>query len=163
MLANVFLCDVAIVVDKYFEKHHGVLAHFVEYFQNCMFMMVACISRVKQLEEDSLNEDKDDILQVFPEVQEEAVEDGDYKIENGPLVGYTVSEQSVAKHVLDDLNECLHGEEGLLGLLEDGQDELESNDLCSNHVVADLVVVFLLVFTFYTELDYAFKHENCVI
>ena len=58
--------------------------------------MVACIARIKQFEEDGLNEDKYHVLQMLPEVKEEAVEDRDHKVEDVPFVRDTVPEQSVA-------------------------------------------------------------------
>lgn len=158
MLADVFLSNVTVVVDEYFKEHHGVLTHFVKYLQDCMLVVVACVARIKQLEEDGLDEDKNHILQVLPEVEEETVEDRDHKIENGPLVGDAVPEQSIAKHVLDDMDECLHGQECLLRLFEDRQNQLESDDLCSNHIMADLCVKFLLIFSLHTEFHNALEH-----
>ena len=61
-----------------------------------MLVMVACVARIKQLEEDGLDEDKDYVLQMLPEMEEEAVEDRNHEFENVPLVGYTVPEESIA-------------------------------------------------------------------
>ena len=96
MLADILLGNVTVVVDEDFQEHHGVLADFVEDFQDRMLVMIACVARIKQLEEDGLDEDEDDVLQMLAEVEEETVEDGDHEIENSPLVGDTVPEQPIA-------------------------------------------------------------------
>ena len=44
--------------------------------------------------------------------------------------------------VLDDSDELFLGQEAWLWLLKDGQDELKSDDLRTDHVVADLFVTF---------------------
>ena len=47
--------------------------------------------------------------------------------------------------VLDYPNELLLLEEAWFGLLEDGKDEFEANYLCSDHIIADLLVTFGLL------------------
>ena len=128
-----------------------------------MLVVVACISRVEELEEDGFYEDKNHILQVLPEVKEETVEDWGHQIEDGSLIWHAVFQQPITEHVLDYVDECLHCQEGLLWLLKDCQDEFKSNDLRSYHVVTDLLVNFLLILAFNTEFDNAFEDKNCII
>ena len=79
---------------------------------------------------------------------EEAEEDRDDEGENLSFVRYTVPEEPVAQVVLDDPDELFLGQEAWLWLLKDGQNELKSDDLRTDHVVADLFVTFWLFLAF---------------
>ena len=163
MLADVLLTDVAVVIHEDLEQHHRVLTDFVEDFQNGVFVVVACIARVEQFQKDGLDEDQYHLLQVLSEVQEEAVKNGEDKSENSSLVRDAVPQEAGTKHILDYVDEGFHGQEGLLGLLEDGLDKLQTYYLGPDHVVTDLLIVLLLVFSLNTQFNYALEYQNCVI
>ena len=55
-----------------------------------MLVVEICIAGVEEFEEDGFDESKNDVLQMFPKVKEETVEDWYYKVENIPLIGNTV-------------------------------------------------------------------------
>lgn len=61
------------------------------------------------------------------------------------------------------MNEGFHGQEGLLGLLKDCLNKLQTNYLGSDHVVTDLLIVLLLVFSLHTQFDNALEYQNGVI
>ena len=61
------------------------------------------------------------------------------------------------------MNESFHGQERLLGLLENRLNEFQADNLGPDHVVADLLVVLLLVLTLNTQLDNAFEYQNGVV
>ena len=75
LLADVLLAHIAVIVDKDLEDHHGVLANLIEALEDELLVMVGSVTGVEQLEEDSLKEDLDDVLEVLAEVREEAEED----------------------------------------------------------------------------------------
>ena len=79
---------------------------------------------------------------------EEAEEDRDNEGENLSFVRYTVPEEAVAQVVLDDPDKLFLGQEAWFWLLKDGQDELKSDDLRTNYVIADLFVTFWLLLAF---------------
>ena len=92
LLADVHLTNIAIVVNEDFQKHHRVLADFVEDGQNEVLVVVACVARVQQLQEYSLQEYLYDVFKVLAEVCEQAEKDGDHKGEDLPFIRHTIAE-----------------------------------------------------------------------
>jgi len=62
MFSNVFLSYVAVVVYEYFQHHHSILADFVEYIQDQLFVVETWVTWVKQLQENSFDKDQDYIF-----------------------------------------------------------------------------------------------------
>lgn len=91
LLADVLLAHVTVVVDEDFQQHHRVLADLVEDVQDEVLVVVACVARVQQLQEDSLKEHFNDVLEVLAEVAEQAEENRDNQTEDLALIGHTVS------------------------------------------------------------------------
>ena len=65
--------------------------------------------------------------------------------------------------VFDDPNELFLSQEAWLWLLKDGQDELKTDDLRSDHVVADLFVTFWLFLAFDRKLDDGAEDKDSVL
>lgn len=104
-LRQIFRRNVTVIIYKYLKQHGCVATYLVEDGKNCMFVLIAAIARVKQFEEYCLNENSDNLLQVFAEMQKQTVENLNHKLENGQLLRNTVSKKSVAKCVFYDINE----------------------------------------------------------
>lgn len=86
-------------------------------------------------------------------MREKAKEDGADKREDLPFIRNTVAQKSIAKVVLDDPDELLFRQKACLGLLEDCQNEFETDDLCPDHVVTHLLVSLGLFLAFDRKLD----------
>jgi len=68
------------------------------------------------------------LLEVLPEVKEEAVEDGEGKGEDGLLLRDAVLQEGITEGLFDDCDEFFAVEEGGPGALNHRQNKLETED-----------------------------------
>jgi hypothetical protein len=90
--------------------------------------MINRVARVQNAQEYLLKEHHDLLLEVLPEVQEQAVEDAQREGEDGLLIGDTVFKEPIAEGVLDDRDEFLTIKEGSARALHYGEDELQAEN-----------------------------------
>ena len=64
------MANIAIVVGEDFQHMVGILAESVEELQNAILVIILRVSRVKNSEEEVVDEDADGLFEVLTEVQE---------------------------------------------------------------------------------------------
>ena len=116
-------------------------------------MVRACIPRIKQFQKDSLNEDKNDTFEMFSKVQEKAEEYRDNETKYFPFRRNTVPQKSITKRILDNLHKNFLLKKTLLRFFKDGQNELKTDNLRANHIIANLFVTFRFPVSLHTQLD----------
>lgn len=157
------MAHVAVVIDENLQQHHRVLAELVKDLKDQVLVMVASVARGQQLEEDSLDEDKDDAFEILAEVGEEMEEDGCDERKDFSLVRHAISQQSIAQMVLDYVSELFSLQETGLGLLKNGQDKFQADYLGPDHVITQLFLSILLFVALDAQLDDAAEDKNRVL
>jgi len=65
--------------------------------------------------------------------------------------------------ILDNPNELFLVKEARLWLLQDGENELQTDNLCANDIVADLLISLRFLLTLDGEFDDGSENKNCIL
>ena len=125
-LEDVLVLLVTVVVNEEFQLVLSVLGDLVKDSQDEVLVMVVGVTWVKNLQEDLFKEDHDFLFQMLSEVQEQTVEDGQRGGEDSLLIWDWVLKQTIAKGILDYINELSSVQESVARLFDNGKDQFKT-------------------------------------